>query len=62
MPTIGREPGDRIEGRVIAAFYRRRSGERLVPMTKNHRGIMAKLYEATCIIEVPFKIRGSSER
>jgi hypothetical protein len=39
------------------AFYRRRSGERLVPMTETHRGTMAKLYSATCIIEVPYRIR-----
>lgn len=54
---IGREPGDRIEGEAIVAFYRKRSGERLVPMTKSHRGTMAKLYNATCIIEVPFKLK-----
>jgi len=59
MTMIGREPGDRVEGRVIVALYRRRSGERLVPITKTHRGTMAKLYEATCVIEVPFKIRGT---
>jgi len=59
MPMIGREPGDGVEGRVIVALYRRRSGERLVPITKTHRGTMAKLYEVTCVIEVPFKIRGT---
>ena len=58
MPVVGREPGDQVQGRVVAAFYRRRSRERVVPMTKTHRGTMAKLYEATCIVEVPFKIRG----
>jgi len=57
---IGRGPGDRIEGRVIVAFYRKRSGERLVPLTKTHRGTMAKLYEATCIVEVPFKLKEES--
>jgi len=54
---IGRGAGDRIEGRVIVAFYRKKSRERLVPMTKTHRGIMTKLYQATCIVEVPFKLR-----
>lgn len=54
---IGREPGDRVEGGVIVAFYRKRSGERLVPLTKTHRGLMAKLYDSTCIIEVPYRIR-----
>jgi hypothetical protein len=54
---IGREPGDRIEGELIVAFYRKRSGERLVPVTKTHRGTMAKLYNSTCIIEVPYRIR-----
>ena len=53
---IGREPEDRIEGEVIVAFYRKRSGERLVPM-KSHRGTMTKLYGATCIIEVPYKMK-----
>lgn len=57
MLVVGRELGDRVEGRVVAAFYRRRSRERVVPMTKTHRGTMAKLYEATCVIEVAFKIR-----
>lgn len=56
---IGREPGDRVGGRVIVSFYRRRTKERVVPMTKTQRGTMAKLYEATCIIEVPFKISGA---
>lgn len=56
---IGRESGDRVEGRTIVAFYRRRSRERLAPITKTHRGTMAKLYEAICIVEVPFKIKGA---
>ena len=56
-PMIEREPGDRVEGRVTVAFHRRRSRERLMPMTKTHRCIMAKLYEATCIIEIPFRLR-----
>lgn len=54
---IGREAGDRVEGEVIVAFYRKRSGERLVPMTKSHRGTMAKLYSATCIVEVPYRLK-----
>ncbi len=57
---IGREPGDRIEAEVIVAFYRKRSGERLVPMTKSHRGTMVKLYSATCIIEVPYRFKERS--
>ncbi len=55
---IGRKPGDRIEGDVIVAFYRKRSGERIVHMTKTHRGTVSKLYSATCIIEIPYKIKG----
>ncbi|MFQ6074706.1 MAG: hypothetical protein ACE5Z5_01035 [Candidatus Bathyarchaeia archaeon] len=58
MPIVGREPGDRVEGRVVVAFYRKRSKERVVPMTRSHRGTMSKLYQATCIIEVPYRIRG----
>lgn len=54
---IGREAGDRVEGEVIVAFYRKRSGERLVPMTKSHRGTMTKLYSATCIVEVPYRLK-----
>ena len=54
---IGREQGDRVEGRVVVAFFRRRSRKRLVPMTRTHRGMMVKLYEATCIVEVPFRMR-----
>ena len=54
---IGREAGDRIEGEVIVAFYRKKSGERLVPMTKTHRRTMAKLYSSTCIVEVPYRIK-----
>lgn len=38
------------------AFYRKRSGERLVPLTKTHQGLMTKLYDSTCIIEVPYRI------
>jgi hypothetical protein len=57
---IGRAAGDRVEGRVIVAFYRKRSGERLVPLTRTHRGTMAKLYEATCIVEVAFKLKEES--
>ncbi|MEM3088201.1 MAG: hypothetical protein QXP20_03705 [Candidatus Bathyarchaeia archaeon] len=57
MPMVEREPEDRIEGSVIVAFYRKRTKERLVPMTKTNREIMAKLYEGTCIVEVPFKIK-----
>ena len=59
MMVVGRELGDRVQGRVVAAFYRRRSRERVVPMTKTHRGTMVRLYEATCIIEVAFRIKGS---
>ena len=54
---IGREAGDRVEGEVIVAFYRKRSGERLVPMTKSYRGTMTKLYSATCIVEVPYRLK-----
>ncbi len=54
---IGREAGDRIEGEAIVAFYRKRSGERLVPMTKSQRGTMTKLYSATCIVEVAYKLK-----
>ena len=54
---IGREQGDRVEGRVVVAFFRRRSRKRLVPMTRTHRGMMVKLYEAKCIVEVPFRMR-----
>lgn len=54
---IGRNPGDRVEGRVIAAVYRKRGREFLVPLTKTHRGKMCKLYDCTCIVEVPFKLK-----
>jgi hypothetical protein len=54
---IGRDPEDRIEGEVIVVFYRKRSGERLVPMTKTYRGTMTKLYSATCIVEVSYRIK-----
>lgn len=54
---IGRGSGDRIEGELIVAFYRERSVERLVRMSKTHRGTMAKLYNATCIIGIPYRIR-----
>ena len=57
MPMIGRKQEDRVEGRVVVAFFRRRSRKRLVPMTKTHHGMMVKLYEATCIVEVPFRMR-----
>jgi len=57
---IGRAAVDRVEGWVIVALYRKRSGERLVPLTRTHRGTMAKLYEATCIVEVAFKLKEES--
>lgn len=57
MPVVGRGAGDRVEGRRIAAFYRKRSRERIVPLTKTHRGTMAALYDAMCVVEVPYRLR-----
>ena len=58
MPIVGRSAGDRVEGYRIAAFYRKRSRERIVPLTRTHRGIMAMLYDAICIVEIPYKLKG----
>gem|GEM_PF-4734646 len=54
---IGRNPGDRVEGRVIVAIYRKRGKEFLVPLIKTHRGKMCKLYDCTCVVEVPFRLK-----
>jgi len=54
---IGRNPGDKVEGRVVVTVYRKREGEFLVPLTKTHRGKMCKLYDCTCVVEIPFKLK-----
>ena len=42
------------------SVYRSRSRERVVPLTETCRGAMMRLYEAMCIIEIPFRIARES--